>query len=522
MPKHTQKNILPLILIILDGWGMSTYKKGNATAQAETPNIDSYYKNFSYTKLRAHGKFVGLPALQVGNSEAGHINIGAGRIVEQEAVRISTSIKKGVFFKNTAFLEAIKNCKDNNSDFHIMGMLSDGKSAHSDPRHLLALIKLAKQKKIKNIYLHLFTDGRDSPKHSALKIISNLEKNFSPEVKLATLMGRFYGMDRKKKWSRTEKAYNALVLGSGKKAKNTYEAISESYNQSNSDEFIEPYVITEPDGAPRPRIKNNDSIVFFNLRSDRARQISKTFVQKEFNKMNPGSFRRRKVLKKIRFVAMTDFGPDLDSILTAFPGEDLKQTFPMTTSELTQLYITESEKHAHITYFFNGGYNKKVNGENYFISPSPNVRSYDEVPEMKSKKLTETVIKNLKNKKYDLTVLNFAAPDMIGHTGNLKAGIECCSGIDKYVGEIVKNYLKHKGTVIITADHGNIEEMINLENGEVENRHSANPVPFILINDKLKSVKLKNVGVLGDIAPTILDLLNITKPKIMSGKTLLK
>ncbi|MEK7097555.1 MAG: 2,3-bisphosphoglycerate-independent phosphoglycerate mutase, partial [Patescibacteria group bacterium] len=361
MSIENKTNNLPMILVILDGWGISEPNKGNAVTLAKTPVLDSLIKEYPNTRLHAAGKYVGLPDGQPGNSEAGHMNIGAGRIVEQDMVKISKGINNGTFFKNAAFLEAIRHSKANKTKLHIMGMLPAGTSPHSDPDHILALIVLARTHGLKDVYLHLFTDGRDSPKYASLKMVNLIEQNLKDE-RIATVMGRFYAMDRTKKWERTEKAYNAMVMGNGKSAKSAHEAITEGYNRGETDEFIEPYVITE-NGKPIAKIGDGDSIIFFNLRSDRARQLTKVFVQDDFNEKNPGSFRRKKVLKNVRFVAMTDFGPDLDSILSAFPSVDLKDTLPMQLSHLRQLYIAETEKYAHVTYFFNGGYTGAIAGE---------------------------------------------------------------------------------------------------------------------------------------------------------------
>ena len=518
--ESSKKNNLPMILVILDGWGLAKPNKGNAITLAETPTMNGILKKYPSTQLYAHGRYVGLPPKQDGNSEAGHMNIGAGRIVEQDAVKIGKSINDGTFFKNTALLEAIKNVKINKGKLHLMGMLSNGMSAHSEPDHILALLTFLQKNKVNNIYFHLFTDGRDSPKYAALKLVEDMERSFKNKERIATVIGRFYAMDRKKKWERTKMAYDALLLGHGHKAESARAAISESYNKGDDDEFIEPYIID-----PAGRIEDGDSVIFFNLRSDRARQLAKVFVQKDFNDDNPGSFKRSKVLKDLCFVAMTDFGPDLDSITTAFPSVDLKQTLPMALSDIKQLYFAETEKYAHVTYFFNGGYSGRVNGEEQAVIASPDVKSYDVTPAMESRELAKTVIYDLKKKKYDFTVLNFAAPDMIGHTGNLEAGIKCCHEVDKYLGQIIKAYLRVDGTVIVTADHGNIEEMINLATGEIDTEHSSNPVPFILVSKRFrgtKKVKFRENGVLGDIAPTILELMGKSKPKEMTGKSLIK
>jgi len=516
-----KEEYLPLILIILDGWGIDKEKKGNPIALAPTPSIDSYCKDFSYTEIFAHGKYVGLPKNQVGNSEAGHMNIGAGRLVEQDVVRISKSISDKTFFKNPAFAGAVRHVKKKKSCLHLVGMLSSGQSPHSDPSHLLALLKLLREKKVDKIILHLFTDGRDSPKYASSKLLSDLEKELKPNEKIGTIMGRFYSMDRKKAWDRTEKAYKALVYGEGRISSDARAAVLESYNRGESDEFIQPCIIRDA-GKNLPRIGDNDSVIFFNLRSDRARQLAKVFVQKKFYDKNPHSFKRSKILKHLYFVALTDFGPDLDDIITAYPGIDIVDTLPMQLSALRQLYITETEKYAHVTYFLNGGYPGKVAGEDQFMINSPRVLSYDETPIMSTKLLVDKILVNLKKDKYDFTFLNIAAPDMIGHTGTLSAGLKCCTGVDEQVSRIVKAYLKVAGTVIVTADHGNIEEMINLKTDEIDTEHSTNKVPFILINKKIgKRAKLRVNGSLGDIAPTILDLLKIDKSSLMSGKSLI-
>ncbi|MFH1822689.1 MAG: 2,3-bisphosphoglycerate-independent phosphoglycerate mutase [Patescibacteria group bacterium] len=512
------KNNLPLLLLILDGWGIAKPNKGNAIILAKTANYNKLIKTFPSTEICAHGDCVGLPSNQDGNSEAGHMNIGTGRVVGQDSIKINKQIDNKSFNNNPVFIEAFRHVEKYKSRLHLMGMLSNGMSAHSDPKHLAALLNLAKEKNVKNIYLHLFTDGRDSPKYAALKLIEELKNNFSNGEIIATIIGRFYAMDRKKKWLRTKKTYEALIMGNGRVVNSSEEAITESYNKGENDEFVEPYIIKNK--KINTRIQDNDSVIFFNLRSDRARQLAKSFVQERFNEQNPGSFKRLKILKNLCFVALTDFGPDLDDILTAYPSEDLKGTLPMVLTDIKQLYIAETEKYAHVTYFFNGGYAGKVNGEDLQMITSPDVRSYDETPLMKSAELINTVSSYVKKQKYDYTTLNLAAPDMIGHTGNLIAGIKCCQGIDVLIGKIVKEYLNKNGTVIITADHGNIEEMINLETGEIDTEHSINPVPFILINNNFKNIKLRKNGVLGDIAPTILKIMGYDQPEEMTGKSL--
>lgn len=504
----------PLILAILDGWGIAPASKGNALSLAKLPVFDNLLAKYPHTQLIAHGEKVGLPDNQDGNSEAGHMNLGAGRIAEQDSLAISKSINNGTFVKNPAFTQALKHVKNNNSSLHLMGMLSNGMSAHSDPDHLLALLSLARQARAKKVFIHLFTDGRDSPRYVSLKMVSALMRILKKNERIATVMGRFWAMDRKKEWTRTQKAYDALTLGKGLSAKSPQEAITQSYNRNETDEFIKPYVISS-EGA----IKDKDAVIYFNLRSDRARQLTKCFVQDEFNKKNPGSFKRKKVFKNLVFVAMTSFGPDLDSILTAFPSPDLKDTLPMVLESFRQLYISETEKYAHVTYFFNGGYADPVAGEEREMIPSPRVDSYDRMPEMSTREVAQKVISCINKSKYDFICLNLAAPDMVGHTGNIKAGIKAVEVVDESLGKIVKAVEKNQGTLIVTSDHGNIEEMINSETGEVDTEHSTNPVPFIVVNGN-KKLKLKK-GFLGNVAPTILDLLGLPKPKEMKLKSLI-
>lgn len=515
-----KKKVLPMILVILDGWGISDLNKGNPFAQAKTPFFDDLKTNYPYTTLHAHGKYVGLSPKKPGNSESGHMNIGAGRVVEQDAVRIDKSIKNGTFYRNSAFLGAIRHVKKMKSKLHIMGLISVGESPHSDIKHLNALLKLLKKEKVKDVYVHFFTDGRDSPKYSSLELIDNFEKNHLNGYKIATVMGRFYAMDRKKEWARTEEAYNALTMGKARKATSVNAAITESYNRGNSDEFIEPYIISSFENT---RIEDRDSVLFFNLRSDRSRQLTKAFTQEKFLKMNPGAFKRKIKFKHLYFVSMTDFGPDLGGVLTAYPGIDLKNTLPMELSDLHQLYIAETEKYAHVTYFFNGGYSGTVAGEEQFMVKSPSVKSYDETPLMSSEKLVRTVMSRLGKSKHGFTTLNLAAPDMIGHTGNMKAAVTCIKGIDRLLRKLVEAYLSKKGTVIITADHGNIEKMINLETDEIFTEHTTNPVPFCVVNNSLKGkITLARGGSLSNIAPTILKLMGRKKPVKMNGSSLLK
>ncbi len=512
-----KKNNTPLVLLILDGWGLARPNRGNAISLGNTSIFDSLLKKHPNTKLCAHGQCVGLPDNQDGNSEAGHLNIGAGRVVEQDSIYIAKSVSDGTFFNNPAFRQVIDHVKKNKSKLHLMGLLSTSESAHANPDHLAALLTLLYLNKVET-YIHLFTDGRDSHQHVAIKLLEKIKFYLRDKQKIATVIGRFHSMDRKKVWSRTKMAYEALTEGKGLRFNNPTEAITSSYDRGESDEFIKPSVIIKKNKKAHPvaTIDDNDGIIYFNLRSDRARQLAKPFVQDKFV-----GFKRKKVLKNIFFVAMTDFGPDLSGIKTAFPSRDLKGTLPFALNGFRQLYLAESEKYAHVTYFFNGGYDKAIDGGEWMNLPSLDVDSYDEKPEMRVFDLTKKLNSFLKKDKYDVIVCNFANPDMIGHTGNLEAGIKTVEATDKAVGQVVEQVLKSNGTLLITADHGNIEKMIDLKSGEVETAHTKNPVPFIFINKRVKNIKLKK-GVLGDIAPTILDILGKEKPSEMTGKSLIK
>ncbi|MFH1030695.1 MAG: 2,3-bisphosphoglycerate-independent phosphoglycerate mutase [bacterium] len=509
-------NKIPLVLLILDGWGIAPPSRGNAIALAKTPVMDGLYKKYSTTELVAHGERAGLPKEQVGNSEAGHMNLGAGRVVPQDAIIINEAIEDGCFFKNPAFIDAVRHAQNNNSNIHLIGLVTGYQSAHSFPSHLEALLKLMRESYKKDVYLHVFTDGRDAPPYESVKVISRLLKELQYSGRMATICGRFYAMDRKKNWERTEKAYDAMTSGKGYEVADPITAITRAYNSGQNDEFIEPVVIKSEN--KKGTINDNDSVIFFNLRSDRARQLAKPFVQSNFNKKNPSAFKRKKVLKNLKFVAMTDFGPDLDNISTAFPTKDLSNTLPIMLSSLKQLYVAESEKYAHVTYFFNGGYAKPIEGEDRVMVQSPDVRSYDEKPEMGIEEIVNAIKKGIN--KYDFILANFANPDMVAHTGNLKAGIKAVEIVDKAIGDVVKEVFKKQGTIIVTADHGNIEEMINLKTGEIDTEHSINPVPFIIAGNTFLKINLSK-GILADVAPTILKILDIKKPAEMTGKSLI-
>lgn len=508
----------PLVFVIFDGWGIAPAGPANAITQAKTPVMDELQRRSPTTTLAASGSAVGLPPRQEGNSEAGHMNIGAGRVVEQDSVRISKSINDGSFFKNAAFRAAIHHVQKHGSQLHIMGMLTAEQSAHADPDHFLALLTLARNSRVRQVVLHFFTDGRDSPPQAAVNLLRTLGRALRPEETVATIIGRFYAMDRKKLWSRTKRTFEALTLGKGRRAASAEAAILDAYERGESDEFIEPTIV----GDPREhRISENDSVMFLNLRSDRARQLTKVFVQEKFSQANPGAF-TRKLPKNLVFVAMTDFGPDLGEIYTAFPSVDLYHTLPVVFRHLRQLYIAESEKYAHVTYFFNGGYDKPVAGEDRMLVPSPDVVSYDATPEMSARRITDAVVDDLKRKQHDLIVVNFANPDMVGHTGNLAAAVRAIEVVDACVGKIRDAVRARKGTLVITADHGNAEEMLFPGKKDVDTEHTTNPVPFVIVTPSPPSFRLQPGGRLADVAPTVLDLVGIKKPVAMTGHSLLE
>jgi len=504
---------LPVVLAIMDGWGIARPGPGNAITVAKTPNYNALLRSFPHTQLRAGGRDVGLSRAQDGNSEAGHMNIGAGRVVLQEEVQISRAITTGAFFRNPAFVRAKRHVEKHNSTLHLIGMMGNNQSAHASPDHLLALLTFVRLSKLKRVTLHIFTDGRDSPRFAAIKILKILEKELA-DTRIGSITGRFYAMDRALHWGRIQQTYELLTLGTGLRATTPESAVLEAYNRNESDEFIQPTVVV-PDGQRPSVVGDNDSIIFFNLRSDRARQLTKAFVQPRF-----AGFPRRKVPKNLVFVAMTDFGPDLPGVLSAFPSQDIPDTLPMCLKAYRQLYVSESEKYAHMTYFFNGGYDHPVAGEDRVLIPSPKVMTYDQRPAMSTVKLVRVVKQAIRKRSHDFVALNFAAPDMVAHTGHLHAAVRAVEAVDRALGDLRQAVLAVNGTLVVTADHGNIEELKNVRTGEVDTEHSSNPVPFIYVNRKYRTLPLKKSGRLADIAPTILNLMSVPKPDAMTGKSL--
>ncbi|KAA0000612.1 MAG: 2,3-bisphosphoglycerate-independent phosphoglycerate mutase [Thermoplasmata archaeon] len=493
-----------ILLAILDGWGYSNSKIGNAIYYAHTPNFDEYMARYPHTLLEASGEAVGLPAGQMGNSEVGHLNIGAGRIVYQESMKILKAIEDGSFFENKVLKEAMEKAKK--SKLHLMGLIGDG-GVHAMMEHLYALLEMAKEMGVKEVYIHCFLDGRDTPPKSAIKHIRQLEEKIG-EIgigEIASLIGRYFAMDRDKKWDRTKKAYDMLVKGRRRLVKNAEEGIKIAYENGETDEFIQPTVI-----EGKSRIENGDVVIFFNFRPDRARQLTEAFIRDDFH-----AFPRLPL--KVHFVTLTQYDDSFNTP-AAFKAEKIKNTLGevLARHKLKQLRIAETEKYAHVTYFFNGGEEKPFEGEDRCLIPSPKVATYDLKPEMSAYEVTEEVIRRIESRKYDFIVLNYANPDMVGHTGIWKAILKALEVVDECIGKVVDAVMKQDGIAIVTSDHGNAEEM--LEDGMPKTAHTTNPVPFILIGADENLRK----GNLGDIAPTILEFLDIEKPEEMSGRSLMR
>ena len=502
------------MLMILDGFGINENENGNAVKLANTPNIDKLMKTCPTTEIYTSGLKVGLPEGQMGNSEVGHTNIGAGRIVYQELTRITKSIEDGDFFSIPEFIEAIENCKKNNSKLHIMGLLSDG-GVHSHMRHLFGLLELAKRKDFEEVYVHCFLDGRDTPPASAEGYIMKLQEKMKEKGvgKIASISGRFYSMDRDKRWNRIQKTYDAMVNGIGEKSASPITAIESSYQKEIFDEFVEPTVICNGD-KPVATISKNDSVIFFNFRPDRAREITRTLVDTNFE-----DFETKKDLN-LFFVCMTQYDETMPNVKVAFKPTTLVNTFGEYISDkgMTQLRIAETEKYAHVTFFFNGGNEKQYKGEDRILVPSPKVETYDMQPEMSAPEVTEKVVDAINSKKYDVIILNFANPDMVGHTGNLEAAIKAVETIDASVGKVVEAVNAQNGVLMITADHGNCEQMIDYKTGEPHTAHTTNPVPLILVG--MDNAKLRE-GKLADLTPTMLDIMGLKKPEEMTGESII-
>ena len=504
-----------VLLCIMDGWGISTgSEKYDATKLANPVNVNKLEKEELFTKLPADGEYVGLPAGQMGNSEVGHLNLGAGRIVYQDLSRINNAIKDGSFFKNKKFLMAVEHAKKNNSALHIYGLVSTG-GVHSSLDHVLALIKLAADNGLTKVYLHAFLDGRDTPPQSActyLQIVEDELKKYNlPPI--ATVIGRYYIMDRDNRWERVEKGYNALLLGEGEHSKTACEGVKESYARGDNDEFVLPTVI----GGEESRIHDNDSIIFFNYRPDRAREVSKAINFENFD-----GFNRKKVLKNICYITMTPYDETF-TFPVAFGKEKMENILGdvLEANGVKQYRTAETEKYAHVTFFFNGGIEEPQKHETRVLVASPKVATYDLQPEMSAPEVCQNVLSAIEDDQYGFILVNFANPDMVGHTGVIEAATKACKVVDECVGKIAEACKKHNITMLLTADHGNSEVMVDEQTGKPQTAHTTNEVPFVLINAPA-GTKLKDGGALCDVAPTVLNIMGIKQPTEMTGSSLIE
>lgn len=502
----------PIALIIMDGYGLNSTTEGNAIYEAKTPYLDGYFKDYPNSQLLASGLSVGLPDGQMGNSEVGHTNIGAGRVVYQMLVKITKDIEDGVFFENKALVDAMNAAKTSGNALHLMGLLSDG-GVHSHQKHLVGLLEMANKMGLKKVYVHTFHDGRDVPPTSGVgfmeELVADMERIGTGKV--ATISGRYYAMDRDNAWDRVEKAYNAMVMGEGNTADDPVSAIKKSYDDGVTDEFIVPTVI-DKDGM----IKEGDSVIMFNFRPDRARQITRTFVDPMFD-----GFVRKKGYFNLNFVCMAQYDAQMPNVTVAYPPEQLNMTFGEYVSKLgmTQLRIAETQKYAHVTFFFNGGEERQFEGEDRILIKSPDVATFDMKPEMSAPEVCEAVCKAIDEDKYDVIILNYANCDMVGHTGIMEAAVQAVEAVDTCVGKTVEKILEKGGKAIITADHGNADCLIDPETKDVFTAHTTNPVPMIVIGEG--DVKVKD-GKLCDLCPTMLDMMGVEKPSEMTGESLIE
>ncbi|MFV0516659.1 MAG: 2,3-bisphosphoglycerate-independent phosphoglycerate mutase [Aminipila sp.] len=505
----------PTMLMILDGFGINKESKGNAIVSANTPNLDKIFSTYPHTVLGACGLSVGLPEGQMGNSEVGHLNIGAGRVVYQELTKITKSIKDGDFFKNEVINEAIEHTLKNNSALHLMGLLSDG-GVHSHIEHLFALLDLAKEKGVKEVYVHALLDGRDVPPKCAMNYINALEEHMK-EInlgKLAVISGRYFGMDRDKRWDRVQKFYDAMTLSHGRTASSPDEAINSAYDKGETDEFVSPTVLTYDDNKTYA-VNDNDTIIMFNFRPDRAREITRAFVANDFD-----GFEREKKIENLCYVCMTQYDAEMPNVLVAFPPQSLDNTLGeyLASQNITQLRIAETEKYAHVTFFFNGGVEAPNKDEDRILIPSPKVATYDLQPEMSAYIVTEKALEQINEDTHDVIILNFANADMVGHTGVFDAAVKAVEALDKCVVQIVDAVLAKGGQILLTADHGNADYMLD-KNNNIVTAHSLNDVPLVHIAKN--PVNFKAGGVLADIAPTMLDLMGIPIPDEMTRRSLI-
>jgi len=525
-----KKRPKPVVLVVFDGWGVTQDYAGNAITQADTPVVNMLTSEYPSTVLQASGEAVGLPWGEPGNSEVGHLSLGLGRVLYQELPRINRAINDGSFVNNKTLLQAIDNVKKNDSALHFMGLLSDG-GVHSSVEHLYNLLKFAKEKKVKRVYVHAILDGRDTALNSGKGFVTSLGRFMLDNNlgEIATLSGRFFTMDRNNNWDRTEKGYQAIVYGVGDQTSDPVEAISKSYKNKIFDEEFIPTVVVK-NGEPVGRVKDGDSIVFFNYRPDRARQITKAFVLPEFDKFERGDF-----LANLFYATFTEYEKDLP-VHVIFPPEVITNSLGEVLSKngLKQLRIAETEKYAHVTYFFNGGLENPLPGEDHVLVPSPMVDSYDKKPEMSAFEINKKLLEAIDTDKYDFILVNFANADMVGHTGNIEAAVVAVEAIDKCLGKIVKKVLSKDGVLLLTADHGNAENMFNMQTGQIDKEHTSNPVPFVMVGNKYAGQNfnwessvgndlslINSQGILPDVALTILKIMNIKPPKEMTGVSLI-
>lgn len=515
----------PVVLVVLDGWGINSNTEGNAIKKAFLPTIDKLNQNYPLLALQASGISAGIPWGEPGNSEVGHTIMGSGKIIYQNLPRITLAIQNRSFFSNEALYSGIQNTIKNNSSLHLMGLISKG-SIHSNKEHLFALLEMAKEQNVKNVFLHIFTDGRDSQPTSGIQIVREIQDKMKMigVGKIASICGRNWAMDRNNNWDRIEKAYRMLVNGEGEKINDPLKYLDESYKKDITDEYLNPAVVME-NNNPVALIKDTDTVVFFNFREDRARQLTKAFVIPEFKKI------KRDKLLKITFVTMTEYEKDLPTKVM-FSPEKTRNGLGEILSKYgkKQLRIAETEKYAHVTYFFNGGREEPWSGEDRILIPSPSVAKYDSDPEMSASKLTQKTINAIEMEKYDFILLNYANADMVGHTGNIEAAIKAVTSIDKSLSLLIPSVLEKGGCLLITADHGNVEEMVDPYSGQVITEHSTNPVPLWMVakDNHRKKTKAEiadsqeNIrGLLSDIAPTVLDIIDIPKPTDMNSESLL-
>ncbi len=510
------------LLMIMDGFGYNPVTRYNAIAAAKKPNLDKLMAEFPTTTIEASGLAVGLPRGQMGNSEVGHTNLGAGRIVYQALTSISMFIENGTFFKNESLLWAMREAKKNGGALHCMGLCSDG-GVHSHLEHLYALVEMAKREGLDKVYVHCFMDGRDVPPSSGKDYILQLEEKLADigVGRIATVMGRYYAMDRDKRWERVSQAYDAIACGEGKQVASAVEAMESCYAEGITDEFITPSVVMNGD-APVAVVQPGDSMVFYNFRPDRAREITRAFIEPDF-----ADFPRKKGYIPVQYVSFTQYDATFTNLRIAFDGKALGEELDnvlgawLAAHGKTQLRIAETEKYAHVTFFFNGGVEAPFEGEDRVLVPSPKVATYDLQPEMSAPEVTEKVVERIHSGQYDYIILNFANPDMVGHTGVMEAAVKAIETVDTCVGKVIDALLEEGGRGIITADHGNADQMVDPETGVPFTAHTTNPVPLILVDPARKDVTLRKDGVLADVVPTLLDISGMEQPAEMTGKTLI-